>query len=122
MGGGAFEAAYIGDWDDPLLGRRIVIPNNKLYFIPVMTEDEAAYITGFLNAPVITRSISAYAAQLSLGTSVAEYLNLPKFDTNTLHHMQLAQISKNITHRKTRATSEELYTLDTCVHTILGIS
>src|SRR5699024_6086570 len=39
MGGGRFEAAYIGDHDDAVLGSKRVIPDHKVYFVPCETED-----------------------------------------------------------------------------------
>jgi hypothetical protein len=121
MSGGGFAAAYLGEIDDPLLGPKLVIPDHKLYFIPVDTEAEAAYLAGFLNAPTIARSISAYAAQLSLGASVAEYLYLPKFDPKNPHHSRLAELAKTITNRRDLATADEKEQLDARVHQILGI-
>jgi len=40
----------------------VVVPDLKLYFIPVNSVPEATYLTGFLYAPIITRAVSAYAA------------------------------------------------------------
>ena len=43
----------------------------------VISATEAAYLTGFHNAPTISRAVSAYAPQLSLGVTAAEYLLIP---------------------------------------------
>jgi len=121
MGGNAFAAAYIGSVVDPVLGLKMVIPDHKLYFIPVATEDEAAYLTGFLNSPIISGAVSAYAAQLSLGASVAEYLHMPQFDKKNKLHKKLAALSKKITLRGDGPTTGERAALDVCVKQILGI-
>lgn len=97
MGGGKFSAAYIGSYEHPVLGRKIVIPDHKLYFISVETEDEAAYLTTMLNSALISGATSAYAAQLSLGASVAEYLHLPQFDESNAIQMRLAELGKRMT-------------------------
>lgn len=78
--GKSFAAAYVGSAQTRFAGEKSVIPDHKLYFVPVETQAEAAYLTGFLNAPVVSEAVSAYASQLSLGVSVAEYLNIPRFD------------------------------------------
>lgn len=106
MGGGAFAAAYVGSIDDPLLGPKLVIPDHKLYFIPVDTETEAAYLTGFLNAETIASAVTAYAAQLSLGVSVAEYLHIPKFDPNHPDHIDLSTLAQAITQREDATPSD----------------
>jgi hypothetical protein len=112
MSGGRFVAAYIGSYHDPLLGRKLVIPDHKLYFVPINTEFEAAYLTAILNAPTISRAISAYAAQLSLGVSVVEYLNLPLFDSSNTIHRRLAELAMIITHSGRGPTGEEIQEID----------
>lgn len=121
MGGNDFAAAYIGCIDDPVLGKKMVIPDHKLYFIPVETEEEAAYLTGFLNAPMVSKAVSAYAAQLSLGASVAEYLHIPKFDKKDRLHKKLAVLAKKITVRGDGSTEQEKLALDICVRQIIGM-
>lgn len=120
MAGGRFAAAYIGSFADPVLGERNVIPDHKLYFVPVETENEAAYLTGLLNAPTVARAIAGYASQLSLGASVVEYLDIPAWDTASKTHRALAALSKRITRRATAPTATELATLDKHAATIIG--
>lgn len=122
MAGARFAAAYVGPIDDPLLGQKVVIPDHKLYFIAVDTEDEAAYLTAFLNARTVTRSVSAYASQLSLGASVAEYLHLPKFDLSVDVHAQLSKIGKSVTTRRGAITVEESSEIDKLVMSLLDLS
>ena len=119
--GNAFAAAYIGSAVMDSFGQRIVIPDHKLYFIPVETEAEAAYLTGFLNAPTISKAVSAYAAQLSLGVSVAEYLRIPLFDISDRHISAIATITKTIVDSGGTTTSSHLPDLDRHVHALLGI-
>jgi len=119
MSGGRFAVAYIGPYLDPLLGKKVVIPDHKLYFVPVDTEDEAAYLTAFLNAPTISRAVSAYAAQLSLGTSVVEYLKIPAWDPTNPHHQRLAQLAKNIAARGQPPAQEEIREIDRLAMKIL---
>ncbi len=121
MSGGRFAAAYAGRHSDPLLGDKIVIPDHKLYFVPVETEDEAAYLTAFLNAPVIAQAVSAYAAQLSLGTSVVEYLKIPPWEAANSEHHRLAHLAKGITARGGAPTADEIQAIDRLVRTILGL-
>ncbi|MGO8672135.1 MAG: N-6 DNA methylase, partial [Capsulimonadaceae bacterium] len=100
MGGHSFASAYVGTVSHPILGNRIPIADHKLYFIPVDTEDEAAFLTAILNAPKVAAAISAYASQLSFGVSVAEYLKLPKFDAQNQLHGQIAGLSRDLSNNK----------------------
>jgi Putative RNA methylase family UPF0020 len=112
MSGTRFSAAYIGSSDDTVLGHKVVVPDHKLYFVPIQTLQEARYLTGILNAPAIARAIAGYAAQLSLGTSVIENLTIPAFDAGDQRHRNIAQIAGDITGRSSEPTSAELADLN----------
>ena len=120
MSGHNFCAAYIGPIDDPVLGVRVVVPDHKLYFVPVETLDEAQYLTGILNAPTVATAIAAYAAQLSLGVSVIENLKLPAFDPADNRHRELAQIAGAITGRNGESADNELQRLDELAYSVVS--
>lgn len=119
--GNTFAAAYIGSVSTEHGGEKVVVPDHKLYFIPVETESEAAYLTGFLNAPTITKAVSAYAAQLSLGASVAEYLNIPKFDETKGLMVAISNIARELTKGDGGVTPVHLAQLDLHVRELLSI-
>lgn len=119
--GNTFAAAYIGSASIEHSGKKTVIPDHKLYFIPVESEPEAAYLTGFLNAPTIAMAVSAYAAQLSLGASVAEYLNIPKFNEANVLMTAIGGIARELTSRGGNALSSDLEQLDTHVRKLLSV-
>lgn len=119
--GNTFAAAYIGNAVIEHIGEKTVIPDHKLYFIPVDSESEAAYLTGFLNAPTIAKAVSAYAAQLSLGASVAEYLNIPKFDADNEQMAAIGNIARDLTSKSGDIKPSDLLALDLQVHALLGI-
>jgi len=122
MSGGRFAAAYVGSHRDKIVGTRVVIPDHKVYFVPVRTEQEAAYLTAVLNAPTVAGAISAYAAQLSLGVSVVEYLRIPPFSPGNRTHRKLAQLATDITRRASDPTSEELETIDRAARRLFGLT
>lgn len=119
--GNTFAAAYIGNASVKHAGEKIVVPDHKLYFIPVESEPEAAYLTGFLNAPTIAKAVSAYAAQLSLGASVAEYLNIPKYDERNTQMAAIGNIARDITRSSGNAQPVDIARLDTQVLELLAI-
>lgn len=119
--GNTFAAAYIGSTVIDYAGEKTTVPDHKLYFIPVESELEAAYLTGFLNAPTIARAVSAYAAQLSLGASVAEYLNIPKFDEANERMATIANMARDLTAKVEDASPSDLELLDLQVRDLLAI-
>lgn len=121
MSGRRFCAAYVGTIDDPIIGPKMAIPDHKLYMAPVDTIEEAQFLTGILNAPTITNAIVAYAAQLSLGISVIEYLKIPALDLSSPDHRRIIQLSAIITDRGGSPTDQELVELDHfCVAAIVA--
>lgn len=116
MPGGSFAAAYAGPEGTPV---RPVVPDHKVYFVPVDTEEEAAYLTGVLNAPTVAHAISSYAAQLSLGASVVEYLEIPPFDPSGSAHKGIVTIARDLT--RNGVTEQGLSLLDERVTALLGI-
>ena len=93
MSGGGFVAAYVGSSD--FCGEnKIVIPDHKVYFVPTQSEDEAAYLTAFLNSHMVADAINAYSSALSLGTSVTDYLNIPQFDEKNEIMVMMSQMAK----------------------------
>ena len=125
MPGGRFAAAMASTAVAPKLGRRLVIPDHKVYFVPLQSRAEAAYLTALLNAPSVSRAIGAYAATLSLGTSVVEYLRIPPFDPTNADHRALAVLGLSITRRTGRGgegpTTTEDAKLDEITLRVLGV-
>lgn len=99
MPGSRFGAAMVGRAEVAHLGSRMVVPDHKVYFVPLQTRAEAGYLTALLNAPSVSVAIGAYAAALSLGTSVVEYLKIPAFDPDDADHRALAALGLAITRR-----------------------
>lgn len=90
-----FEACVLSSvqveyWENP----RIVIPDHKIYFVPLENEDEAHYLCAFLNAPQVEEFVFGYAENTQIGTHVTEYLNIPQYNENQKQHRMLVDISK----------------------------
>ena len=106
MSGGGFVAAYIGS-SEFCGSEKIVIPDHKVYFVPMQSEDEAAYLTAFLNSRMVSDAISAYASALSLGTSVTDYLNIPQFDKENKTMVTMSQMAKRFKRGEIPSEEEE---------------
>ena len=122
MGGHNFVAAYVGTHASPVLGRKVIIPDHKIYFIPCDTENEAAFLTALLNSPLLVNAISSYASQLSMGVSVAEYVRIPTFDPNIVAHEELSTLGRTITHRGGNPTPAESERLDALAKILFGLN
>lgn len=106
MSGSGFVAAYIGSSD--FFGEsKIVIPDHKVYFVPMQSEDEAAYLTAFLNSRIAAGAINAYSSALSLGTSVTDYLNIPQFNKGNEIMVTMSQMAKQFRCGKVPSAEDE---------------
>lgn len=117
MSGGGFVAAYV-DYSEFCGGTKMVIPDHKVYFVPVSSEDEAAYLTAFLNASMVSDAINAYSSALSLGTSVTDYLNIPGFDEHNETMMLMVSMAKRFKHGDA-PTKEDETTLNSMVRKLI---
>ena len=108
MSGSSFVAAYIGSETMPDGTMKTVVPDHKVYFIPVQTEPEAAYLTAFLNSSLVSGAIMAYASALSLGTSVVDYLTVPKFDANDKQMAELSEMGRRFSSGIEPTAADEL--------------
>lgn len=121
MSGSGFVASYVGSHTIANGAIKPVVPDHKVYFIPLDDEDEAAYLTAFLNAGIVSHAISAYASALSLGTSVVEYLKIPKYSTESVAMRKLATLGKRL-NEGARPGPEDERQLDGLVCELMGIS
>lgn len=124
MPGGRFAAAMVGSAQAPKIGRRLVVPDHKVYFVPLERRAEAGFLTALLNAPSISEAVSAYAAALSLGVSVVEYLRLPLYDANLEVHRSLAACGLSLTRAGARGSApstDQMAGLDRLALTAFGV-
>jgi hypothetical protein len=117
MPGGRFAAAVVAPVRHTQLGTKLAILDHKLYFVPCQSLKEAAFLTALLNAPVVSEAVSAYAAQLSLGVSVVEYLALPTFTADDPTHRALVSLSLRLTKKSDPPSSAEWDELDALART-----
>ena len=94
-----------------------MVLDHKLYFVPCDSLQEAAFLTALLNAPVISEAISAYAAQLSLGVSVVEYLALPTYSNRDATHRTLSSLSLRLTKKEEQPSAAEWAQLEKLTRT-----
>lgn len=118
MSGSGFVSAYVGS-SDFNGGTKTVIPDHKVYFVPLESEDEAAYLTAFLNAEITSHAINAYSSALSLGTSVTDYLAIPRFDGSNLLMAEMADMSKRF-HKGVSPTESDEERLNILVKTLIA--
>ncbi len=118
MSGNGFVAAYVGT-EEFNGGMKTVIPDHKVYFVPLNDKDEAAYLTAFLNSRVVSYAIGAYSSALSLGTSVTDYLAIPRYDGENPAMAEMAAMAQSF-HDGVVPTEKDEERMDALVKSLMG--
>jgi hypothetical protein len=89
-----FITAVISDIDDCFLGRKLLIPNEKVMYISTDDETEAYYLCGILSSDPVTFCVKSYMSPTSISTHVLEKLNIPMFEPKNNRHLEIAKLCK----------------------------
>lgn len=119
LSGGGFAAAYVKPMNSGPFRGKPIVPDHKVYFVPCETEDEAAYLTGVLNSPLVRDGINAYASALSLGTAVTSFLEIPVFTRSIALHRKIARFSVGLASQVEPPSEVQLATLDSYARQLL---
>jgi hypothetical protein len=93
---GTMRAAVSGPAQDPVLGRRPVMPDHTLILVDAATEQEAHYIAGVMNSSLTRLFVESYVA-LHPSPHVLEHFRLPRFDPDDPSHTRLAALAAQAT-------------------------
>lgn len=88
----SFITAVVSSVDDPVLGRRLVLPNEKLMFIPTDDEAEAHYLCGVLSSTPVRACIEQVMNPTSISAHVLDNIAIPTFDRDNPLHRQISEL------------------------------
>ncbi len=89
-----FICSVIGSVDDPYLGRKLLLPNEKIMYVSTDDETEAYYLCGVLSSKAVSGCIKSFMNPTSISAHVLEKLNIPAFNKTDPVHMEIARICK----------------------------
>ena len=72
---------------------RLLIPDHNLLMVPLEDESEAYYLTGILNADIISQFVNAYVAWFISG-HILERIKIPKYCQKSILHSEIVRLSK----------------------------
>ena len=82
----SFICAVAGCVEDPFLGTKLLLPNEKVMYVGTGSEEEAYYLCGLLSSTPVTACVQGYMNPTSISAHVLDKLRLPSFDpANPLH-------------------------------------
>ncbi len=96
---------------DQFLGRKIPVPNNKVMYVPFSSEDEAYFVAGVLNSPLVRKFIAAKKLVTSTSINLIREIRVPKFNAEIAEHQLIAEVSKKLWNDKKLRSLEKLQQL-----------
>ena len=89
-----FICSVIGSVEDPWLGNRLLLPNEKLMYVSTEDEGEAYYLCGLLSSAPVAGCVRSYMAKTSISAHVLNKLYLPPYDAADPLHAGIARACK----------------------------
>ena len=86
-GKGHFYAALIEGKE------KVVMPNEKIVFIPCKDKGEAYYLIGILNSSIAHLLVMSYTVETAISTHVMNNINVPLFQSNNNLHKDISELS-----------------------------
>lgn len=98
---------------------RLVIPDHNVVMIPVYDEDEAYYLSGVLNAEIVSRFVNAYISWF-FSTHILEHMYIPKYESGNTIHKQIVDLSKEA-HMIAKRGNDKLKSLEKKLNEIVEL-
>jgi len=89
-----FICAVISSVDDPWLGERLLLPNEKLMYVSTEDEGEAYYLCGLLSSAPVAECVKSYMTPTSISAHVLNKLHIPPYDRSDPLHTEIARVCK----------------------------
>lgn len=90
-----FRPAVIEYTYDKYVGKKNIIPNEKIIFVGLHDRKEAYYLCGLLSSTLYRQTIENYMIGTQITPSIISRLNLPKFDKNNEFHIEISTLCEN---------------------------
>lgn len=87
-----FTTCVISKAKDEFLNDKIIVPNEKVVFIPFENKEEAYFVCGFLSSTLIRELINSFISKIQISPSTIENINIPKFDIKNKLHLDISSL------------------------------
>lgn len=88
-----FYAAVVGDAEVPVAGMRPYVPDHKVYYSAFERKEEAFYLCGLLNTPMVAEWIESHTVNIQVG-NIFKHTHLPEFEAGNKDHIRLAALTE----------------------------
>ncbi len=87
-----FTPAVVEYADDPILGEKNIIGNEKIITIGIDNKDEAYYVCGVISSTPYRKTIENYMVGTQITPSIIGRLNIPKYDPDNEAHAEISKL------------------------------
>ncbi len=88
----SFVTAVITDTQDPFLGRKLAMPNEKIVYVGMDNGPEAYYLCGILSSSPVAYCVQCYMNPTSISAHVLDKLEIPGYDPGNPLHGQISRL------------------------------
>ncbi len=89
-----FVCAVIGTVNDPYLGEKLLLPNEKIMYVSTQDENEAYYLCGILSSTAVAECVKSYMDPTSISAHVLNKLKIPPYDGANPVHREIAEVCR----------------------------
>ncbi len=100
-----FRCAVVSDDLSSVVPNKRFVPDHKLYFAHLDSEEEAHFLCAYLNAHPVRTWLGGFLHGKQIGTTVFDFMYVPQFDSKNRDHKRLALISLQA-HKQRAGTRE----------------
>ncbi len=93
QGASGLKVAVFASQDLPHLGKKVVVPDHKVYFAAFDDEEEAFFVAGFLASTLVKSFIDSFTVKLQVG-AVLNKVSVPQFDCDNSDQAALSHAAK----------------------------
>jgi len=88
------STAVLEPVNDKFIGKKPIIPNEKLMLIPLDNKEEAYYVSGILNSSPTELLVASYVIETAISTHILNKIKIPNFNPKNPLHQKLSQLSQ----------------------------
>ena len=88
----SFTPCVFSSVNDRYLGKKLLIPNEKIIYIGFKNESEAFYLCGLLSSFQYKDIIQNYIVGTQITPGIIKKLNIKKYDQKNIIHVQISQL------------------------------
>lgn len=104
----SFRCAVVSDYPKSLVPNKRIVPDHKLYLADLDSAEEAHFLSACLNSHPVRSWLGGFLHGKQIGTSIFEFMHIPRFDPTNSNHQRLAAISLAAHKQKAGSRNSEL--------------